>query len=70
MKRETAYKIAIDAIIDRRRRHAFGHNLVEMLGDSSISSKRDSKHYQRFAEAIKILEAERDHKQLGLLEMA
>ena len=64
MKRETAYKIAIGAIEQVQRKYAFDHNLAMMY--DSIKNEGATTQYKRYSEAIKILEAERDHKQLDL----
>jgi hypothetical protein len=65
MKRETAYKIAIEAIKDKRQHVAFDHCLASAY--AAAKNKRASKHYERFTQAIEILEAERDHKQMSFL---
>ena len=67
MKRETAYKIAIDAMIEKQRRqYAFDHNVFKMYknsNDAPESAKKANAHFERIAKAIEILEAERDYKQ-------
>ena len=68
MKKKTARKIAIDALIEKRRRlYSFGHGMFE-LGLDDYSSKRDHAHYVRLTEAIEILEGE-EHIQMTLLEV-
>jgi hypothetical protein len=57
MKRETAYKIAIDALIEKRRKHyAFGYHLAEDY--PATENKNTIKNYKRITQAIEILEAE------------
>ena len=74
MKRKTAYKIAIEALIEKRRRHyAFDHHMhlmFEKAGYSNEATLSAHKNYIRIEKAIEILEAERDHKQLDLFEKA
>ena len=58
MKKKIARKIAIDALVEKRRRlYAFGHGMYE-LGLDDYSSKRDHAHYVRLTEAIEILDEE------------
>ena len=72
MKRKTAYKIAIEALIDKRRRHyAFDHHMHLMLvkaGYPNEATLSAHKNFIRIGRAIEILEAERDNKQLNLFE--
>ena len=74
MKRETAFKMAIEALIEKRRRHyAFDHHmhlLLEKAGYPDEPGLSAHKNYVRIDQAIEILEAERDHKQLDLFETA
>lgn len=58
MKRDTAYKIAIDTMIEKRRKFAFDYHMAV----SEIAIKK----YERINQAIEILEAEKDHKQLEM----
>ena len=73
MKRNTAFKIAIEALIEKRRRHyAFDHHLHLMFvkaGYPNEATLSAHKNYFRIEKAIEILEAERDHRQLTLEEM-
>ena len=72
MKRKTAYKIAIEALEDKQRRHyAFDHHMHLMCtkaGYPDAAGLSAHKNYVRIDQAIEILEAERDHKQLDLFE--
>ena len=74
MKRKTAYKIAIEALIEKRRRHyAFDHNMHLMFikaGYPNEATLSAHKNFVRIEKVIEILEAERDHKQLDLFEKA
>jgi len=55
IKYKTAYKMGIEALRRQRQEHAFGANLYK-VGVRSISVKRDRKKYDRFTEAIEILQ--------------
>ena len=60
MKRNTALKIAIEAIQEKRtRRFAIGHNSF-LQGLTNQFAKNDHKHYERLTKAIEILEGIRD----------
>ncbi len=64
MKRQTAYKLAIEALEEKQRRqYTFDHNLHERWEKAGISNETTQnahKHYVRIEQAIDILEAERD----------
>ena len=64
MKRQTAYKLAIEALEEKQRRqYAFDHNLNERWAAAGISNETTQnahKNYVRIEQAIDILEAERD----------
>ena len=64
--------MAIEALIEKRRRHyAFDHNMHLMFvkaGHLNKATLSAYKNYIRIGQVIKILEAERDHKQLSLKE--
>ena len=65
MKRKTAYKMAIEALIEKRRRHyAFDHNLALVF--PATYNKNATKNFLRITKAIELLEFEMDHKQLDL----
>ena len=72
MKRKIAYKIAIESLIEKRRRHyTFDHHihlLFEKAGYQNEVTLNAHKNYIRIEQAIKILETERDYKQLALKE--
>ena len=74
MERKTAYKIAIEALIEKRRRYyAFDHHmhlLFAKAGYPNEGTLSAHKNYVRIDQAIGILGAERDHKQLDLFEKA
>ncbi len=74
MRRKTAYGLAIEALIEKRRRHyAFDHNMHLMFAKAGYLNKATlsaHKNYVRISKTIKILEAERDHKQLNLFKTA
>jgi hypothetical protein len=71
MERRTAYTIAIESLIEKRRRHyAFDHHMHLMFtkaGYPNEATLSAHKNFVRIDEAIKMLEAERDHKQFDLL---
>jgi hypothetical protein len=57
IQRKTAYKIAIDALIDKRRKlYTFGYHLAEFY--PATENKNVAKNYERITQAIEILEAE------------
>ena len=72
MKRKTAFKIAIESLIEKRRRHyAFDHNIHLLFTKARYENEvtmSAHKNYVRIEQAIKILETERDYKQLALKE--
>ena len=74
MKRETAFKIAIEALEEKQRKYyAFDHHMHLMLAKAGYPDEAGlsaHKNYVRISQAIEILEAERDHKQLDLFETA
>ena len=74
MKRKTAFKIAIEALEEKQRKYyAFDHHMHLMCtkaGYPNASGLSAHKNYVRIDQAIEILEAERDHKQLDLFETA
>ena len=74
MKRKTAFKMAIEALIEKRRRHyAFDHHMHLKFVEAGYPNEAGlsaHKNYVRICQAIEILEAERDHKQLDLFETA
>ena len=74
MKRKTAYKLAIAALEEKRRRqYAFDHHMHLMFvkaGYPNEATLNAHKNYVRITKAIEMLEAERDHKQLDLFEKA
>jgi hypothetical protein len=63
VKRETAYNIAIDAIKEKRRRHALGHKLFVRFDDPPEFTISEDAHYKRLTKAVNILISERDYKQ-------
>ena len=65
MKRNTAFKIAIEAMEDKRRRvYSFDYHIG--IYYPAAVNENATKHYLRITEAIETLEAERDHQQLDL----
>jgi len=65
VNRETAYKIAIEALSEKRRRYySFDYNINQLY--PGISNETQVKNYERITEAIRILDAEKEHKQLEL----
>ena len=58
MRRETAYKIAIDALTKERQKVAFDFNLSEYYYPTTSEKSNAAKKYQRITEAIKILRRE------------
>lgn len=66
IKRETAYKMAVEALIEARRKFAFDYNINRLYpGASNVNA---IKNYDRITEAIGILETEKEHKQMELFE--
>ena len=64
IKRETAYKMAIEALTKERRTIAFDHHIATYF--PATKNEKIVKKWQRYTDAIAILEAERDHKQMEL----
>ena len=64
MKKNTAIKIAIEAMEKMRKRYAVGHNAYlgfhKVPNQVFIFAKRDHDHYKRITEAIKVIDAARD----------
>jgi len=58
MKRETAYKMAISALEDKRRRLYAVGNAEYQRGSQFLFAEKDSKKYKRISQAIEILEKE------------
>ena len=57
IKTKTAYKMGIEALRRQRWDHAFGRNLYK-AGVTAISTKRDWSKYEKFTEAMEILQKE------------
>ncbi len=70
MKRKTAYKLAVEALIEKRRRnYAFDHNMHMKFAEAgypNIATLSAHKNYVRITMAIEILEAEKDYRQITL----
>ena len=66
MKRKTAYKIAIEALNENRRKFAFDHNLATYFPVAINATA--TKNYQRISQAMKILEAEMNHEQSNMFD--
>jgi hypothetical protein len=70
MKRKTAYKLAIEALEEKRRRqYAFDYHLHERFSKGGVQNKPTlsaHKRYIRIGKAIEILETERDQIHLDL----
>jgi hypothetical protein len=64
IKRETAYKMAIEALRKQQRKLAFDYNLPTYF--PATNDEKKNKKYQRYEEAISILEKEKEHKQLEI----
>ena len=74
MKRKTAYKIAIEALEEKQRQHySFDHHMHLKFVEAGYPNEAGlsaHKNYVRIDQAIELLGAERDHKQLDLFEEA
>jgi hypothetical protein len=64
MQRKTAYKMAIEALQKQQRKYAFDHNLALIF--EATRNEGVEKNWQRYTEAISIIENEMEHKQLDL----
>ena len=66
MKRETAYKIALDALGDKRRKDSVNHQGYLRHGELFDFMAKGHKRYERITEAMKIIQNEMDHQQIKL----
>ena len=70
MQRKTAYKIALQALEEKQRQHySFDHNMHLLFVKSGYQNEATlnaHKNYIRIEQAIEILEAEKDYRQLTL----
>ena len=72
MKRKTAYQMAIAALKEKQgRQYTFDHSmflLFQKAGQNTDNLKNAYMHYIRIDGAIAILESEKDHQQLPLID--
>ena len=68
MKREAAYKLAIEALEDKRKKDSVNHRGYLRHGDLFDFMAKGHKRYERITEAMKIIQDEKEHQQLGLFD--
>ena len=72
MKRKTAYQIAIAALKEKQgRQYVFDYHMYLTLlksGQNGEHLRNAYDQYLRISEAIDILESEKDHQQLPLID--
>ena len=66
MKRETAYKIALDALEEKRKKDYVNHQGCLKHGDLFDFHVKGHKRYERITEAMEIMQNEMVHKQMEL----
>ena len=65
MKRETAYKIALGALEDKRKKDNVNHQGYLRHGELFDFMARGHKRYERVTEAMRIIQDEMEYKQLA-----
>ena len=59
MTRDKAIQVAIDAMIQQKRKYAFDANMRNLYGENNPTAINASKIYRELVEAIKILEEQK-----------
>lgn len=68
MKRKTAYKIALDALEDKRKKDSVNHQGYLRHGELFDFMASGHKRYELITEAMKIIQNEMDHQQMELFQ--